>query len=271
MDRVQANNITIAYELAGEGDPVIMINGLGADHSAWANQAPHYTARFRCLFYDNRGVGLSDKPPGPYTTRMLADDAVALMDALDIGRAHIVGASMGGAIAQEVALNYPNHVRSLSIHCSWARCDAWTRRIFEIMRGMAVRLGPHYQDYMHDVQRYLSLLCFTQDDFNERTEIITTAEALATENPHPQPWDAFVAQVDACLTHDTLERLPQIEAPTLLTVGAEDIFTPPRLSRQIFEQIPRVELEIFEGCGHVMFYEKPAEWNAKTLAFLESH
>lgn len=271
MDRIKANGIDIAYELVGEGEPVVMINGLGADHSAWGNQAPDYTAHFRCLFYDNRGIGLSEKPEGPYTTRMLADDAAALMAAVGIEQAHIVGASMGGAIAQEVAINCPERVRSLSIHCSWARCDEWTRRTFEIMRDMAARLGPQYPDYMRDVQRYISLICFTQDDFNHRTTIITDAENLAAENPNPQPWEAFVAQADACLTHDALERLSRIEAPTLVTVGAEDIFTPLRLSRQICERIPGAQLEVFEGCGHVMFYEKPAEWNAKTLAFLAAH
>src|SRR6185503_2959995 len=121
MAKVRVNGIELNYVEAGSGEPVLMIMGFGGDHLAWGFQVPALSARYRVIAFDNRGAGQSRVPDVPYLTRMLADDAVGLLDALGVERAHVIGASMGGMIPQEVALGHPGRVRSLQLHCTYAQ------------------------------------------------------------------------------------------------------------------------------------------------------
>ena len=142
MPIVRANGININYEVRGQGEPLILIMGLGADGSVWDLHAQAYEQHFRCILMDNRGAGFSDKPEGPYTTEMMADDTAGLLDALGIETARVAGISMGGAIAQNLALRYPQKVRSMVLVSTWARCDAYAKIVFEHFKKMRAGIRP---------------------------------------------------------------------------------------------------------------------------------
>ena len=139
MPKVRVNGIELHYEESGSGDPLLMIMGFGGDHQAWAFQVPAFAEGYRVITFDNRGAGQSEGPDVAYSTRMMADDAVGLLDVLRIERAHVLGVSMGGMIAQEVALNHPRRVRSLQLHCTYARPDQYMLALMEAWRSIRTK------------------------------------------------------------------------------------------------------------------------------------
>ena len=141
MPTISTNGIQLYYEERGTGDPVLLIMGITAPGSVWELHAKFWQEQFRCILPDNRGVGLTDKPAGPYSSAMMADDFVGLLDALGLARVRVVGCSMGSIIAQQLALRHPQRVRSLVLMCPWARCDAYARGIFEHMKTIKARLA----------------------------------------------------------------------------------------------------------------------------------
>lgn len=265
MPIVRANGIYINYEERGEGEPLILIMGLGADGAVWELHAQAYEQHFRCILMDNRGAGLSDKPAGPYTTEMMADDTAGLMDALGIERARVAGISMGGAIAQSLALRHPGKVRSMALVSTWARCDTYAKIIFEHFKKMRAVSEPG------DFMQLLQLWIFAADYTAAHLDDLIQGQQGARENPNPMPQHAFDAQCDACIAHETLDKLDAIHIPTLITVGDADIFTPYRFSRAIHDRISGSELFVLERVGHAHHWEKLDEFNSKTTAFLRAH
>jgi pimeloyl-ACP methyl ester carboxylesterase len=263
MPTTQVNDIEIHYEERGHGVPVILIMGLGADGSLWEEHAKAYEKHFQCILMDNRGAGRSSKPAGPYTTKTMAEDTAGLMQALGIEKAHISGISMGSAIAQELVLAHPEMVRSLTLVSSWPKCDAQTVRIFEMFKAAIQALEPS------DFIRLLQLWTFTSEYHNTHMDDLLQREENAKNEPHPMPLSAFLAQCDACITHDALERLESIRSPTLVTVGNLDIFTPLHYSQTIANKIPGAELFVIPGAGHCHHWEELDAFNAKTLAFMQ--
>src|ERR1044071_8616002 len=169
-----SNGIRIHYEEQGSGDPLILIMGLGAPGSRWMDHAAAYEKRFRCFLMDNRGAGESDKPDGPYTIKMMADDTAGLMQALGIENARIAGISMGSAIAQELALSYPEMVRSLVLVSSWSRCDRYTQIVFEHFKKMRKLASP--ADFTQLLQLWIASALYYKDHFDEMVRDQTTAE-----------------------------------------------------------------------------------------------
>src|SRR5436309_2803864 len=137
MPIARVNDLDIYYEHQGQGEPVLLIMGTGNDHSLWNAQVPAFSKEFQCIVYDNRGTGRSSKPQTGYSARILADDAAGLLDALGIASAHAAGWSLGSVAAQELAINYPERVRSLSLYCTWDRCYPHFRRRFELQGEIA--------------------------------------------------------------------------------------------------------------------------------------
>ncbi|OGV71778.1 MAG: hypothetical protein A3K19_06770 [Lentisphaerae bacterium RIFOXYB12_FULL_65_16] len=260
MPTVTTNGIQIAYEERGSGDPLLLIMGLGAPGALWEEHVKAYATRFRCILMDNRGAGASDKPGGPYTTRMMADDAAGLLDALGIRKARVAGISMGSAIAQHLALAYPKKVRSLVLISSWARCDAYTKAVFHHFRQLRVQSAPN------DFMQLLQLWIFTPGHYAAHLDQMREGRETAAFNPMPQ--HAFASQCEACITHDTLDELGCITQPALLTVGSADIFTPLHLSEAIHNRLPKSELFVLKGFGHAHHWETLEEFNRKTLDFL---
>ncbi|MFC5650598.1 alpha/beta fold hydrolase [Paenibacillus solisilvae] len=265
MPFVQTNGTELHYTERGIGEPIILLMGLGAPGSVWEEHVRAYESHFRCILVDNRGTGRSAKPEGPYTTKMMAADTTGLLDALKIGEAHISGISMGSAIAQEIALAAPGRVRSLSLHCSWQQCDNYTRSVFET-------LGSGYSHMPADeFQKLLQLIIYTPSYFNQNGGKLEAARDTALLEEQPMPVHAFLAQCEACITHHTTGQLGAITAPTLITVGDRDIFTPLRLSQSIAAEIKQAELHVFEGSGHTHHWDRLEDFNRLTLDFLLRH
>jgi pimeloyl-ACP methyl ester carboxylesterase len=193
---------------------------------------------------------------------MMADDTAALMDALGIARAHVLGVSMGGMIAQELALAHPERVRSLQLHCTYARPDNYLRALVEAWRVARTTLTEEA------ALRTIALWLFAPATYNERPELVETLLAGALANPHPQSRTGFLRQSEAVERHDAADRLHTICRPTLVTAAAEDILVPPRFSRVLAERIPHAEFLTVAGAGHAYFWERPEAFNEVCLEFL---
>jgi pimeloyl-ACP methyl ester carboxylesterase len=250
----------IYFEERGSGPPLILLMGLGAPGSLWADHAQAYERHFRCILVDNRGAGWSDRPPGPYTTRQMAEDAARVMESLGIEQARVAGLSMGSGIAQELALAYPNLVRSLVLISSWARCDPYTRAVFEHFKKMRALSAP--ADFVQLLQLWIASPTYYVD------HLANLVEDQKNAADGYMPLQAFAAQCDACSGHDSLDRLAGISVPALLTVGDADIFTPLRLSAEMHARIPGSKLMVFAGHGHIHHWEDPQHFNDLTLQFL---
>lgn len=265
MPRVRVGDVELYYEALGAGEPVVLVMGFGGDHLAWGFQARVLAERYRVVIFDNRGAGQSDAPDLPYSTAMMAGDTVRLMDALGIEQAHVVGASMGGMIAQEIALRHPARVRSLQLHCTYARPDGHTRAILQAWR--AARPSLAREAYV----RLQFLWLFSPRTYTERPEFIDMILGNALTNPYPQSDTGFLRQGDAVLAHDTLDRLSGLRAPTLITVGEDDVLVPPRHSRELAAHIPEAELHVLPRAGHVHFWEEADAFNKLALRFLDRY
>ena len=264
MPTIKTNGINLAYQERGKGEPLILIMGLGAPGSIWEEHVKEYEKHFRCIVLDNRGAGDSDKPNGPYTTQMMADDVAGLMDALKMPQARVAGISMGSAIAQELALAHPAKVRSMVLVSSWARCDIYTLTVFDHFCRVRAQVLP--ETFM----QLLQLWIFTAPYYEKNLTALFDGQ-LATRQSIPMPQHAFESQSSACTNHDTLDRLGQIKVPTLLTVGDADIFTPLRLSEEIHERLPGAKMEVFKGCGHAHHWEDTPRFNQITTEFLRAN
>lgn len=262
MRFVQSNGIRLAYEERGTGDPLVLIMGLGADGQVWDLHAQAYAKRFRCFLVDNRGTGQSDKPRGPYTTAQMADDYAGLIKALGLGKVRVAGISMGGAIAQQLALRHPDVVRSLVLVCTWAKCDEYARAIFQHFAKARAALKP--EDFVQLLQLWIWTPAYMQANLAE----LVQAQRAAASDDAWMPLAAFEAQCVACIEHDTTNEVHKIDVPTLLTVGTHDIFTPMRFSEYLHERIASSELRLFAGGGHVHHWEALEEFNQATTQWL---
>ncbi len=262
MPKVPVNDIEMHYLEAGAGEPLVLIMGFGADHTAWGFQIPAFAERYRVIAFDNRGAGQTDAPDRPYTTRMMAGDTAGLMDVLGIDRAHVIGLSMGGMIAQELALARPERVRSLHLGCTLSRPDAYTLALTAAWRDIRTSLDRAAW------LRTLGLWLFAPATYRERPDLVDTVLQNSLANPHPQSLTGFLGQSDAVAAHDALNRLGAIRCPTLVSVAEEDILVPPRFSRELAARIPGAALRIVPGAGHGYFLERADTFNALCLEFL---
>jgi 3-oxoadipate enol-lactonase len=261
MPTASVNGIEINYKLEGEGDEtIVLVNGLADDLETWAFQMEDLLgAGYRVLRFDNRGIGASSAPPGPYTTKLFAQDAKALVDELGITAFHMVGVSMGGMIAQEYALAHPDDLRSVTLACTYAAPGPFCSRMFSMWADMAPKLGVPF------VMRDVTLWAFTVPFFEEQEE--TLAEFEGEMAQISQPVEIYLAQLSSIQTHDTTARLGEMGVPTLVLAGEEDILIPVRLSRRLHEGIPGSVWETTPG-GHACLWESPQPFNRAVLDFL---
>jgi pimeloyl-ACP methyl ester carboxylesterase len=267
MPTIKTNGIELFYEERGTGEPVLLIMGITAPGAVWELHAQFWQERFRCLLPDNRGVGRTDKPAGPYTSAMMADDFAGLLDALGLERVRVVGCSMGSIIAQQLALRHPQRVRSLVLMCPWARCDAYARGIFEHMQTIKGRLRP--EEFM----QYIQLLIFSKPTWDDPKGLADLIEGRrqAAENAQPQPLHALEAQAAACTSHNTLAELSRISCPALVIGGSADIFTPPWMATEVASGIPGAELHLYPGAGHAFHWERIDDFNPRVRDWLAAH
>ena len=265
-----STGISMYYKSEGVGEPLLLIIGTGGDHTWWASHVSAYRDAFQVLSIDNRGTGQSDSPPDPesYTMRVLAEDAAALLDALEIERAHVSGLSLGSTVGQELAINHPDRVASLQLHATWGRTDAWLKRLFESL-AYPLRQG--------DLEAFIQaafLWVASPTYLNESPEEIAAIErAYVAENPHPPSLEALLGHLHADATHDALDRLHEITAPTLITSGELDWEIPTRYGQMVHERIADSRLHVFEGprSSHLGFVEMVDEFNRVSRAFLDEH
>lgn len=265
MPKADVNGLQMYYEVHGSGTPLVCISPLGGDHASWALQLPDFTAAgYRCLVFDSRDAGQTSDSPAPgYTTAQFADDTVQLMDAAGFDAAHVVGLSMGGMIAQELALTHPARVISLTLCATVAAVDA---AMAGTIRGwMAMR--PIFSS--DEFVRLISPWLFSHRFFAQ-PEPLAMVLQLTKDAPFPQTAAGFVRQSDALLTHDATSRLSSIRVPTHVIVGTEDILTPPRHSRQLADAIRLSTLTEMEGVAHAANGEAPARFNEVVLGFLRA-
>jgi 3-oxoadipate enol-lactonase len=252
----------IAYSAWGrrEGSPVLMIQGLGVDHRGWALQRGAFGRHHRCIAPDNRGTGYSDAPPGPYDLLRMAADAIAVLDAEHIERAHVVGASMGGVIAQVIGVMYPDRVRSLTLACTACQHHAWRRELLAEWANVVNERGM--PGLMDDAMRWM-----IGPRLHRRFGVFVNvlARVLVQTKPH-----AFVAQVDAILdASDELRfALPQVQAPTLVVTGSQDTLTPLGDAEELAELITTSRLLVLRGAAHGLMAEAPNQFNDVVLKFL---
>jgi len=267
MPTIPTNGIQLYYDECGTGDPVLLIMGITAPGSVWELHAKCWQQRFRCLLPDNRGVGLTDKPPGPYSSAMMADDFAGLLDALDLARVRVVGCSMGSIIAQQLALRHPDRVQSMVLMCPWARCDAYARGVFDHIKTIKARLRP--EEFMI----YIQLLIFSKPtwDLSQGLADLLDGRRQAAENAQPQPLHALEAQAAACTGHDTFAELGRIRCPTLVIGGDADIFTPRWMAGEVAGGIPGAELHLYPGAGHAFHWERIDDFNPRVLEWLAAH
>jgi pimeloyl-ACP methyl ester carboxylesterase len=276
MSIAKVGSLELYYEEHGSGDPLLLVMGLGADSAAWMFQVPDFARHHRTIVFDNRGVGRSSKPSGPYTIHEMADDAAGLLDALGIARAHVVGISMGGMIAQELALRHPGRVRSLVLGCTFPEPDVETerQRQFSIseLGGTITATGETKIDVSA-----LDPLAFFQHMlprvFNQSfidTELPKLVQVFSGALMYGFSMQAILGQVEAIMGHKTTDRLHQITAPTLVITGDEDLLVSPANSDVLAANIPGAKLVKVPGGSHGFNFETPDVFNRHVLDFLAS-
>jgi pimeloyl-ACP methyl ester carboxylesterase len=267
MPHVKTNGISLYYEERGAGPPLVCIMGITARGNVWEAHVADWQHDFRCILADNRGVGASDMPPGPYTSAQMADDYAGLLDALQIPEARFIGCSMGSIITQQLALRHPQRVRSAILMCPWSRCDRYARGVFEHLVNIKPRLTPS------EFANYIQLLIFAKPywDNDESYQALLDARRLASEATLEQPFHALQSQAAACVGHDVHDQLHKITCPVLVIGGRSDIFTPPWMAEEIAAGIPGCELHMYDGAGHAFHWERLADFNPRVAAWFQAH
>jgi aminoacrylate hydrolase len=259
-----ATGVDLYYEWHGEavdGPPVVFIRGTGADSSRWLPQAEAYRDRYRCLLFDNRGSGKSSAPPGPYSVAMMAADTIALMDELGIETAHLSGLSLGGAIAQHIAVYHPERVATLQLHGTWVKTGGYAAVYLGLLKRFLETGGLDL--YYEGAILYLFPPQFFIDNY-DRVQVI-----LTSMKEHSSPAEGLLGQLEANLTHDLHDEVGSITAPTLITVGELDMCIPVHYSRELHQLISGSELEIFPGGSHLFGVQDPETFNRVTLGWLD--
>lgn len=262
---VDSQGCQIFYQIRGEGSPLVLLMGFGADGDVWEKHVAVYEQHFKCIVLDNRGVGKSGQPKGPYTTEMMAGDTIAVMDHLGITSAQVAGISMGGAIAQSLALNHPNRVSSLCLISTWPVFNNYAKTVYENLKKL--RRVVAQDDFMELLQLWIFAPPYYQDHLADLKE----GQQGAAQNENPQTQFGFDGQLDACIHHNSVPRLNEIQVPTLITIGMMDIFTPPTFSDILHKKIGGSTIERFPTGGHVHHWEDLERFNQVTLDFLKSN
>jgi pimeloyl-ACP methyl ester carboxylesterase len=263
VPKVQANNLTINYEQQGDGEPLVLIPYLAADHACYAYQVADYAKHFTCYTLDPRGAGETDKPAGPYSMELFADDVAAFMEALGISQAHVSGLSLGAAIGMWLAAKYPARVKTLSLHSAWTRTDRFLADVVKSWQLMARGGGSVAEVITQGIFPW----CFTIDLYLKQPEVIQGLTDFVRSRP-AQPVSAFLLQADAVLAHDVEAQLGRITAPTLITFGREDRLTSTRFGDRLKGGIRTSEVVVFDGAAHAPIYEQTQEFNRRTIEFL---
>jgi 3-oxoadipate enol-lactonase len=256
------DGVKIYWEEHGAGDPLLLIMGLGATLEWWQRLIPVLSPHYRTIVYDNRGVGRSDVPPGPYAISGMADDAVAVLDAAGIDTAHVFGASMGGMIAQELALNHPSRVRSLILGCTACGGTQAVPAAREVAAALSARKTMTREEAMWVMAPYI---------FDAGTPRERVTEDIAVRLQAKVTNDGYFAQLGAVRGwRGTYDRLPAITMPTLVIHGETDQLVPPENGRIIAAAITGARLEMIPRASHIFFTDQFEATSSALLSFLDN-
>jgi len=255
--------VILNYEITGSGEPLLLAMGTSGSIPLWGEVVPRLSQTHQVIAFDNRGLGGSDRGAAPITVPALAEDASALLEALEIPRAHVLGWSLGSAIFQEMALAHPEQVASAVLYGTWGRCDGFQRAVLSAFRA----------PYVHrDMESALAVsgLAFSPQ-LLDHPDFASMLEPMLPAFPQNESqMQVTVEQWDADLAHDTLDRLGGITAPTLVIVGEQDLLTPPWQAKKVADAIPGARFELVTGPGssHGMHIERPEEFTKFVADFL---
>jgi len=268
MPTVSVDGRKFYYEQHGSGPDIVLIMGHGLSHKFWDDQIPAYSQHFRCLTFDNRGVGQTDVTPRGFTIDDMAADTFGLMDALGIRHAHVSGTSMGGSIAIAMAIKAPERLRSLSLHSTMGRQYPQIKLRYQILIRVTELGDP---DLWANVTAYTA---FAMGYVNDHPAVME--QEIARRREHRRSMsdkdvEGIIGQYIAFSTYDPFNELGSIRLPTQITVGSEDNVTPPRYSEDLHARIPHSQLVVFPGAPHRTQTFARDEFNRETLAFLLAH
>jgi pimeloyl-ACP methyl ester carboxylesterase len=261
MPFADCNGQRLYYEVHGEGEPLLAIHGLSVDTLGWTLQVPAWSQHYQTIIFDNRDVGQSSRAERDYQVTDMAADALALADQLGLERFHLLGLSMGGAIAQELALRAPERVRTLTLVVTFGGGGAWG--------AMQGSLWAERAALMTREQRVdeLMLLCFSEQTYANADGIAFLRQMLLA-NPNPQEPEAFGRQVRSTSRHETRDRLGELTMPVHVIGAEHDILLPVWKSRELAQLIPGARLTVLEGAAHGVNVEAAEAFNAAVLDFL---
>ena len=274
MAKARVGNLELYFEEHGQGDPLLLIMGFATDSLGWALQVPEFAKHYRTIVFDNRGVGRSDKPAGPYTIHEMADDAIGLLDSLGIQSAHVVGLSMGGMIAQELVLRHPERVRRLVLAATYPEPDETVEstRTFTLgqLGGSITATGEVKIDLaaLNPIALFQNLLPLVFSPEFIATELPKLMQLFAGGIQYGFSMEAILGQMEALMGHKATDRLHQIQVPTLVLTGDADRLIPPANSDILAQNIPGAKLVKIPGGTHGFNFEKPEQFNKEILDFL---
>jgi len=258
--KVKANGVELYYEMTGAGPHLVLIEGLGVSTWIWEKQVAAFSQHFTTLVYDNRGAGKSEKPAGPYSISLMADDLAALLDSLKILKAHILGISMGGFIAQDFALRYPAKVDRLILVATSAGGPDHVPMAPDVLALMFAADGQP-----RDLTRRKLALAYS-DSFMQKSGAVEHLIDLRLADP--QPPSAYMAQAMAGAAFNLSDKVQQITAPTLIMAATGDRLVPVANARNLNKKISHSQLKIYNGYGHQFFVENAEEFNREVITFL---
>lgn len=261
MPDAPIRDIVTYYEEAGSGDPLILIMGFSGDLQGWAFQVPALSKQARVITFDNRGAGRTSAPDRPYTIAGMAEDVAALMDRLGIAKANVLGFSMGGYIAQSLALVHPEKVDKLILLSTAPGVDGYGRAV--VKSFMDVRRSNLSREQF---VRFMAPWLYSPDLLDD-TERLDRSVLNSVNNPYAQQDHAFLRQAEAILGWDIEGRHGEIKQQTLVLCGNDDILVPPRNSERLAKLLPNATLKVLDG-GHVGMIEYPNEYNTAFTEFL---
>jgi pimeloyl-ACP methyl ester carboxylesterase len=257
LPSAEVNGQRLHYEVHGEGEPIVLVMGLGVDKVGWALQVGPLAEHHQVVTFDNRDVGQSSRAEQPYEISDMADDLLALVDHLGLDSFHLVGMSMGGTIAQHATLKAAARISTLSLIVTYAygapdRAQLW---------------GPMLRQMPREWRLDFLLYMVHSQEFSDGGFLPIVRQAML-DYPHQQEVEAFIRQLDAAGRHDLRSRLPELRVPTQVIAAEYDLMVPVWKSKELAELIPGAELKIFERAGHAVNLERVEELNRAVLDFV---
>jgi 3-oxoadipate enol-lactonase len=267
MPRIKAGSIDLNYDTYGNGEPLLLIMGFGMPGIAWLPSLPMFTG-FKCIYFDNRGTGFSDKPEGVYTIEQMADDASNLLKAIDIPKAKVFGISMGGMIAQELALRHPEQVERVILGCTMPGGPQSIMASLEV--GMKLVEGTKLMATNPAQGFDVILPLLFPEEFTKAHPEIKQMMLAGMKMMPPTPSESVDRTIAGIMTFDASERLGQIKCPVLIVHGEQDLLIPPANAHLLKSRIPQAELFMIPNAGHAFQAVDPIGIQQRIVQFLNN-